>query len=74
MQDPFPAWTDSISAAGGLVILWLMGATPIMYTKTGRNALDIIPVDIVTNGLLISTSHTAQSSKPLHIYHSATSG
>ena len=73
LKDPFPAWTDSISAAGGLCILWLMGAMPFMYTETGENALDMIPVDVVTNGLLVATSHSAQAKQMLHIYNSATS-
>lgn len=70
--SPFPGWTDSISAAGGITILggsgyisWLPG--------DGSNNFDIVPVDFVTNGMFIATAHGALSNEGLHIYNCGTS-
>ena len=41
---------------------------------TGKNTVDMIPVDIVSNGLLVATAHGAQTKdKNLHIYNCGTS-
>ena len=47
-NQPFPGWTDSMAAAGGLSYLGGIGILKIVPT-TGKNKFDVIPVDIVTN-------------------------
>jgi alcohol-forming fatty acyl-CoA reductase len=73
ISDPFPGWTDQLSAAGGVTILGGMGFIPYLY-GTGLNTVDLIPVDIVTNGLLVATCHGARpDTEKLHIYNCGTS-
>ena len=55
-KQPFPGWTDSVSAAGGLTLLSGLG----LWTNIngdGANAFDIVPVDYCSNGILVATAH-----------------
>ena len=50
-----------------------MGFVPYLY-GSGRNTVDLVPVDIVTNGLLVATCHGARAdTEKLHIYNCGTS-
>lgn len=56
LADPFPGWTDTLSAAGGLSLF--VGLGLIKYANvSGKAEFDLIPVDIVTNGVIITTAH-----------------
>ena len=55
LEQPFKGWTDSISAAGGLTALGAMGVLKYLHIPK-PNPFDIIPVDIVSNGILIATA------------------
>ena len=55
-KDPFPGWTDSLSAAGGLSLLVGLGLIKDMHAR-GYNRFDVIPVDMVTNGIIVATAH-----------------
>jgi len=48
LREPFPGWTDSLSAAGGITMLCGMGLVNFI-NAAGLNRFDMIPVDIVTN-------------------------
>jgi len=39
----------------------------------GDTPLDVVPVDTVSNGLVIATAHAAQSKQTLHIYNCSSS-
>ena len=58
VAEPFPGWTDSLAAAGAVTI---MGGTGIKHfvNADGGNKFDIIPVDIVSNGLIVVSAHCA---------------
>ena len=57
--EPFPGWTDSISAAGGISLL--VGLGLINYINAGGdNRFDLVPVDIVTNSIIIATAHVGK--------------
>jgi fatty acyl-CoA reductase len=59
LEDPFPGWTDTLSAAGGLSLF--VGLGLVNYANTsGKSEFDLIPVDIVTNGIIITTAHCHQ--------------
>jgi fatty acyl-CoA reductase len=60
VSDPFPGWTDQLSAAGGVTILGGLGFISYLH-GSGLNTVDLVPVDIVTNGLLVATCHGARS-------------
>mmetsp|Transcript_10027 Transcript_10027/g.16866 ORF Transcript_10027/g.16866 Transcript_10027/m.16866 type:complete len:285 (-) Transcript_10027:2256-3110(-) len=72
MSEPFPGWTDTISAAGGLTTLIGLGAINLLRCF-GEFPLDIIPVDLVSNGILVSSAFGARSSKNIHIFNCSTS-
>lgn len=73
LEQPFPGWTDSISAAGGLTILGTTGLLRIIQ-GSGVNHFDVIPVDICTNGLLVATAYGAKvSHESLTVYNCGTS-
>jgi len=54
-QQPFPGWTDSLAAAGGLSLLTGLGLVDYVNTS-GKTSFDLIPVDFVANGILITTA------------------
>ena len=55
LEQPFQGWTDTISAAGGITVLGTLGIIRFAYIPK-PNPFDVIPVDIVTNGILVATA------------------
>lgn len=73
-KDPFPGWTDTIAAAGAIIVLSGLGIIHSVNVKSFTSALDIIPIDHVVNGLLIATCHAGtSSSNKLQIYNNGSS-
>jgi fatty acyl-CoA reductase len=54
-KEPMPGWTDTLSAAGGLSVAAGSGVLKYVYTRVD-NIADIIPVDYVSNGIIVSTA------------------
>jgi len=70
-KEPFPGWTDTLSAAGGLSVAGASGVLNYINTKKD-NISDIIPVDYVSNAIIVSTVMCAD--KPgLTVVHSSSS-
>lgn len=57
-NQPFPGWTDSLAAAGGLSYLGGIGLLKVI-PSSGKNNFDVIPVDIVTNQIIVATCYGA---------------
>jgi alcohol-forming fatty acyl-CoA reductase len=76
LSEPFPGWTDSLAAAGGLTLMSSLGLIKyIKVYKGGNNSFDVIPVDIVSNGILVTTANAGcKNEKTLDIYNCGTSG
>jgi hypothetical protein len=77
VREPFAGWTDSTAAAGGISLMICLGVIT-QIDETGESRADVIPVDIVSNGIIITTAHCAQISNPdgkgnLFIYNCGTS-
>mmetsp|Transcript_2448 Transcript_2448/g.3744 ORF Transcript_2448/g.3744 Transcript_2448/m.3744 type:complete len:99 (-) Transcript_2448:714-1010(-) len=73
MTDPFPGWIDTATAAGGFLLVGGLGAYKYFEGK-GKNCLDLIPADIVSNGCLVATAHAGlERKKRFHIYNCASS-
>lgn len=72
LSDPFPGWTDSLTAAGGISMLTGLGIIHFMHAS-GRLWFDVVPVDIVSNHILISTAYGPQYPGEMRIYNCATS-
>lgn len=73
IREPYPGWTDSMSAAGGITILGGLGMRHYMHIEE-PGLLDIIPVDIVSNSILIGACRGALLKPNQHIvYHCGTS-
>lgn len=72
LKDPFPGWTDSLSAAGGLTVMTGIGLINFVNSE-GINHFDIIPVDIVTNSILVVTANGAMQPEQLEVYNCGTS-
>lgn len=71
VKEPLPGWTDTLSAAGGLSLAGGTGVLEFVYSRAD-NIADIIPVDYVTNMIIVSTA--LQANKPgLTVVHSSTS-
>ena len=70
-KSPVPGWTDTISAAGGLSLIGGMGLVNFVHGKK-TNIADLIPVDIVSNMIIVGTAHHANI-KELKIIHSSSS-
>jgi len=71
-REPFKGWTDSLSAAGGLSLLTGLGMMKYVNGH-GKNPFDIVPVDFVTNGMLIATAKGGIEKDHFEIYNSGTS-
>jgi hypothetical protein len=58
IREPIPGWTDTLSAAGALSSI---GATGLLKYVHGdvNNVTDIIPVDYVSNTILVTTALNA---------------
>ena len=73
MEQPFEGWTDSLAAAGGITVMTGMGLIPYINAK-GTNLFDMVPADIVSNGILIATCKQGlDQSNDIHIYNCGTS-
>jgi hypothetical protein len=73
LRDPFRGWTDSLSAAGGISVLVGLGLVNFIRARS-VNKFDIIPVDIVTNHILIATAYGAEKLKgQLSVYNCGSS-
>ena len=71
MKDPYPGWTDTISAAGGISLVGGLGVINWIHGSKD-NIADIIPVDIVSNMIIVGSA--LQANKPsLVVAHSASS-
>ena len=55
MRDPTPGWTDTLSAAGGLSVGGGVGLINYIHGSS-KSVADIVPVDLVSNSLIISTA------------------
>lgn len=73
LEQPYRGWTDSISAAGGISIVGLIGLINNYYIPK-PNILDLIPVDIVSNMILVTTAYhgSGHGKEELPVYQSTT--
>jgi len=71
-RQPFRGWTDSLSAAGGLSLLTGLGLMKYV-NGDGSGPFDIVPVDFVTNGILLATCKGGCSKDYFEVYNSGTS-
>lgn len=66
-----PGWTDTMSAAGGLGFIYSLGLIEFANCKED-NITDIVPVDYVSNAIIVGTA--LEANKPgLSVCHSSTS-
>lgn len=72
MSEPFEGWTDTLSAAGAPMLVVSLGLVSRL-NMDGLNRFDMVPVDYVTNGLLIATANAGSSDEILGIYNCGTS-
>ena len=72
LKDPFPGWTDTIAAAGGLTLMVGVGIINFIPARCDNN-FDVVPVDIVSNGIIITSAYAARENGCLHIYNQGTS-
>ena len=72
LSDPFPGWTDSLAAAGGITLLVGLGLINYIHSQL-TNPFDIVPVDIVTNSILVASAYGATKSGELMVYNCGTS-
>ena len=56
LKEPFPGWTESLSAAGGVTLLTGIGVLNYLRAR-GDNMFDVIPVDICTNHIIVATAY-----------------
>ena len=71
-KEPMPAWTDSLSAAGVPTLLGGMGLATLFHVD-GSGAIDIIPADIVTNGVLVILAGTVQKYVKFDVFNCGSS-
>jgi len=55
LKEPYPGWTDTISAAGGLSLTGGIGIVNWIHGDS-NNIADLIPVDIVSNMIIAATA------------------
>ena len=54
--EPYPGWTDTLSAAGAPILLAGLGLLKYLNTD-GMTKFDLISADIVSNGIIATISH-----------------
>ena len=59
-RQPFPGWTDSLAAAGGLTLMAGIGVINYLPCKVPNAPFDMIPVDIVTNCIIVSGAYAGR--------------
>jgi alcohol-forming fatty acyl-CoA reductase len=55
LSEPYPGWTDTISAAGGLSVVGGIGIVNFIHGYED-NIADLIPVDLVSNMIIVGTA------------------
>ena len=74
MYEPFPGWTDTISAGGGVTFAISAGFMHYVRSK-GYQVLDFIPADIVVNTIIAASVFTAISPDlAMRVVHSSSTG
>ena len=72
-DEPFPGWTDSLAAAGGLTLSICIGILKQIRMKE-NGTLDVVPADYCSNLILATTVFTGCAPSPtLNIVHSSSS-
>ena len=71
-REPFPGWTDSLSAAGGISLLTGLGFLRYIRAR-GDNRFDVVPVDIVTNHIIAATAYGSLTKNDMKVYNCGTS-
>ena len=73
VREPAVGWTETLSAMGGLVFATMLGLINYLHCNN-QQRLDIVPVDYVSNLILVTVVHTAKCEPgALNIVHSSTS-
>ena len=57
-DEPLNGWTETISAMGALLFAGMLGLVNYMQADP-KQALDLVPVDYVSNNILCTTVYTA---------------
>ena len=70
-SEPYPGWTDTLSAAGALTWMIALGIISKIDIPTHTRA-DLIPVDFVANHILVSTAYKVMKGG-FDVMHSGTS-
>ena len=69
--EPYPGWTDTISAAGALLLTVSLGIVGYLIGKA-ENVGDIVPVDFVSNCIIVAGAINAGKNQ-LQVVHLASS-
>lgn len=65
LHEPFAGWVDSINGPGGASLLGTLGIARSMHCRPNYKA-DLIPIDIVTNALIVIAWKTAVTHREEH--------
>ena len=68
LHEPFAGWVDSINGPGGASLLGTLGIARSMHCRPNYTA-DLIPIDIVTNALIVIAWKTATDYKAHQLEH-----
>ena len=72
-KDPFPGWSDTISASGFHLMTIALGLLKRFYVAKGH-ILDVIPCDLTVAAICAFTVSAAKSPEPVfRVVHSTTS-
>ena len=72
-KEPFPGWIDAMTAAGPMTLLTGTGVmTRLIKKGADEIRADMVPVDFVSNQIIVGTVHQANKDSML-IAHSNTS-
>ncbi|KAL1139604.1 hypothetical protein AAG570_006586 [Ranatra chinensis] len=72
-QEPFPGWVDNVSGITGIMMEIGRGTIRSIICDD-KNLVDIIPVDIVVDSLIVAAWHTANYRKSSVTVYNCTSG
>lgn len=73
VAEPFPGWTDTISALGAPIFFGGLGIYSYQV-GFGQQNIDLTPVDTCVNSILICTAYTAHHPEKVQVFNHSTSG
>jgi len=73
LQDPVPGWLEGVKVADAVILAYARGRTSFFPARP-EGIIDVIPADLVANGILMAAAEALQAPGGHRIYQSCSGG